>query len=343
MGRSDETAATMPLVAMRECLDSFSRYNVPGIIWGGGDPTLNPHTYEAMRYAKTLGLQSSFLTNGSMLTQSTIKELIDIEPKLIRISLNCGSEAVHRAFHGYSRQNRYFDKVVENIYRICRQKRDTKNDTIFGLSIIIDERNIENTITIAHLLRDIISETGRGTISFAVFRPVFNYYEAHGALNSGTYEKISALLRKGGLLWQLFTECGIEVVIPKTDSLKPFSDAAASTDSTCLAYSWCTELHPNGDIFFCSERYGNPDFRIGNIFREDLMDIWRGRRRAEVLRMVNKSKCFCISCPHQSRGHHLNRIFHQIEQKRKEGRIEEVRMWVEQLRQVTKPVIPYFL
>ena len=341
--RSDTPTAVMSLSRMKDCVDIFSVHNIPGIIWGGGDPTANPDTYEAMHYAKQRGLQSSFLTNGSMLDQSTIKTLLEIAPQLIRISLNCGSDAVHRQFHGYLKSSNYFERVIENIHAICTEKLKSRSSTIFGISAIIDDRNMNDILVIADRLHEIVEDVGHGTIDFVLLRPVYNYYDDHAVLNSETYRRISSLVATGGVLWKRFRDSAIKVVIPKTDSLKPYSDAAPSSCLDCLAYGWCTELHPNGDIFLCSERYGNPDYRIGNVFRESLTDIWQGNRRADVLRQVNGKHCYSTSCPHQSRGHHLNRIFQQIEDRRREGRIDEVRAWVEELRRVTEPTIPYFL
>ena len=57
-----------------------------------------------------------------------------------------------------------------------------------------------------------------------------------------------------------------------------------------------------------------------------------------VLNKINEFQCFKTKCPHNSRGHNLNRIFHQIESFRTQGRMEEVRQWVEDLRQVTLPL-----
>jgi len=58
-------------------------------------------------------------------------------------------------------------------------------------------------------------------------------------------------------------------------------------------------------------------------------------RRQQVLAARNGAKCFQTTCPHNSQGHHHNRVFHQIEQIRREGRMAEVRQWVADLREVT--------
>ena len=75
-----------------------------------------------------------------------------------------------------------------------------------------------------------------------------------------------------------------------------------------------------------------------NIFENSLDEIWRSDRRQEVLRQVNARECFKTACPHNSRGHHHNRVFHQIERLRQEGQIDLVRQWVDELREVTYPL-----
>lgn len=115
--------------------------------------------------------------------------------------------------------------------------------------------------------------------------------------------------------------------------------------------SYC--MHPAQTVWptACTERSGttatcscariptaNPDFTVGNIFDQDLRDIWTSDRRKRVLAERNAKRCFQATCPHNSRGHHHNRIFHQIEQFRREGRMAEVRRWVRDLRDVTHPL-----
>jgi hypothetical protein len=87
-----------------------------------------------------------------------------------------------------------------------------------------------------------------------------------------------------------------------------------------------------------SDSYGNPDYTIGNLFENTLDEIWRSEQRRDVLGRVNARQCFRTACPHNSRGHHHNRIFHQIEQFRRDGRMAEARQWVEDLRETTYPL-----
>ena len=98
------------------------------------------------------------------------------------------------------------------------------------------------------------------------------------------------------------------------------------------------EIRHNGDVQLCSDSYGNPDYTVGNLFESSLRDIWRSDQRRSVLERINERRCFATTCPHNSRGHHYNRLFHQVEQFRTAGRMNEVERWVEDLRATTLPL-----
>ncbi|MGH3550812.1 MAG: SPASM domain-containing protein [Pseudonocardiaceae bacterium] len=126
---------------------------------------------------------------------------------------------------------------------------------------------------------------------------------------------------QGGAAWQIFEDLGIPLVLIKDSFDESPPQEAYSTGTDCLSYGLYGEIRHNGDIQLCSDSYGNPEYTIGNIFEDDLRNIWTSDRRKQVLAERNQKKCFQTACPHNSRGHHHNRVFHQIEQFRGEGRM----------------------
>lgn len=308
-----------------------------GIVWGGGDPTANPYTYDGMAYARARGITSSFLTNGTFLE---VDRCLETDPTLIRVSLNCGTEEAYRKFHGYPRGWDYFDRVKKNMRDLARRKLQTGARTLVGISLIADERNLRDVVSAAEEIRAVVDESGPG-IDYVIARPVMNYEhfgQPWARLNDDTKRRCRDLLAEGGEAWQIFHSLGIPLVLIKDsfDESPPPESYASGTD--CLAYGLYGEIRHNGDVQLCSDSYGNPEFTIGNIFDQDLRDIWASDRRQTVLDERNAKKCFQTTCPHNSRGHHHNRVFHQIERFRREGRMAEVRRWVEDLREVTYPL-----
>jgi len=123
-------------------------------------------------------------------------------------------------------------------------------------------------------------------------------------------------------------------------------DAAAAENDEfgCLAAGWFGEITPNGDMVVCSDRYGNPDYFIGNVAARSIGDIWDGPERRAVLDMVRTTNCFARQCPSNGRGYFFNRLFREIEHFRREDRLHEVRAWIEDLRTVLpRPTHSFFL
>lgn len=334
-----EKKNTMHPEGLRRVLDQLAATRADGqmgVVWGGGDPTANPYTYDAMKYARAKGITSSFLTNGVFLE---VDRCLETEPILIRVSLNCGTEEAYRKFHGYPRGWDYFDRVKSNMRELARRKLELGARTLVGISLIVDERNMDDIVAAAEVVRDVVNDAGPG-IDYVIARPVMNYEhfdQKWARLKDDTKQRGLDLVSQGGEAWQIFHDLGIPLVLIK-DSFEEPPPAESYMGTDCLAYGMYGEIRHNGDVQLCSDSYGNPEYSIGNLFDQDLADIWASDRRRKVLDEINAKKCFQTACPHNSRGHHHNRVFHQIEALRREGRIEAARRWVQDLREVTYPL-----
>jgi radical SAM protein with 4Fe4S-binding SPASM domain len=308
-----------------------------GIVWGGGDPTANPFTYDAMRYARSKGILASFLTNGVYLD---CERALDVEPILIRISLNCGTEQTYRRFHGYPKGLNAFDRVRSVMRNLAKLKVDRGAQTLIGISLIMDDRNLSDMAAAAAEIRAVVESAGGG-IDYVIVRPVMNYshFSADWAkLSRNTASEAWSLAQPGGVLYDVLqADLGIPV-IPIKDSFDAPPEAASYRDTRCLAYGMAGEIRHNGDVQLCSDSYGDPQYTIGNLFEQSLAEIWQSQRRTTVLEAINARACFQTKCPHNSRGHHYNRLFHQIEHFRRAGRLDEVRRWVDELRATTYPL-----
>lgn len=333
------SANTMSLEGMYHALNNIASMKTDdyiGVIWGGGDPTSNPFVYDAMFYAKSLGIKSSFLTNGVFID---VDKLVKIEPVLVRISLNCGTEEQYIKFHGYPKDWDYFPRVLNKTREFAKGKKESHCKTLFGISLIVDERNLDDIVAAAEIIKQIEEETGPGGIDYVIVRPVMNY--SHFEMKFAKIKddtKQNALDVVLGPVKRLLESCDIPLVTIKDSFLPPPPLEYYDIGTDCLSYSWAGEVRHNGDVQLCSDSYGNPEYTIGNLLEKPLDEIWTSDKRKEVLEKINRSQCFKNRCPHNSRGHHLNRIFHQVEAFRKNGRMDEVKEWARRLKQVTLPL-----
>lgn len=333
-----EKRNTMHPEALKRVLDEVAAMRADeqmGIIWGGGDPTANPFTYDAMLYARDLGISASFLTNGVFLE---VDRVLDADPILIRVSLNCGTEEAYRRFHGYPQGWDYFDRVRAKMRELSRRKLERNARTLIGISLIVDERNMDDLKAAAVEIRSVVEDAGPG-IDYVIVRPVMNYshFQSEWAKLVDDTKARAAELIEDGPVGRIIGELGIPLV-PIKDSFEEPPSPDFYDDGSCLAYGMASEIRHNGDIQLCSDSYGNPEYTVGNLFESSLAEVWASDRRRRVLEEVNSRRCFATTCPHNSRGHHYNRVFHQVERMRDAGRMEEVERWVRDLRDTTLPL-----
>ena len=81
-------------------LRDLSDYNVPVVLFSGGEPTIRPDLAELIVYANEQGnLNPLISTNGTLLTKPMVKRLADAGLKRAGISMD-GMEKVHDKFRG---------------------------------------------------------------------------------------------------------------------------------------------------------------------------------------------------------------------------------------------------
>jgi sulfatase maturation enzyme AslB (radical SAM superfamily) len=321
---------------LHQILENLAVYKI-GIQWVGGEPTMHPLLYPAVIRANELGLKQCLFTNGSLLNTDKLDILLDAKLIFIRVSLDAVTKSVHQIHHGYRPELNYADRVQDNLRNLIRKKREFNTSTMVGVSVVVDERNLHDLVPTAYFLRQLCEEYGLGAVDYAIFRPTYQFYNAQVELKPDTGNKFATLLETSSEIYNLLTEVGIDVVVPEASfqaAAKPFSDDAGEA---CLSCSGFGEITPNGDLVVCSDRYGNPNYFIGNLAHTNIDNIWTSEQRNQVIKLAEQTSCFKVFCPRNGRGFHLNNIFHAIEKYRQEGRIHEVRQWIEDLRQVLRP------
>lgn len=83
----------------RALLEDLKRFNVPAVLFSGGEPLHRPDTLELIEYAQQLGLSCTLSTNGLLIDDAVADRLADIGLKYVGISLD-GSEAQHDKLRG---------------------------------------------------------------------------------------------------------------------------------------------------------------------------------------------------------------------------------------------------
>ncbi|MFP4145397.1 MAG: radical SAM protein [Phycisphaeraceae bacterium] len=144
-------------------LDDLADFQVPAVLFSGGEPLARPDLFELAAYARSLGLHVVLSTNGTLITPEIARKFVEHKFAYIGISLDSATPAIHDKFRGvegaYERAMRGFRHCTEAGQKVGLRLTLTREtaenlDQIFEL---IEQENI-NRACFYHL-----SPAGRGS------------------------------------------------------------------------------------------------------------------------------------------------------------------------------------
>jgi radical SAM protein with 4Fe4S-binding SPASM domain len=336
----ERKAMLMDADTMAAIIDRLSDSGIKGIVFtGGGEPTLNAHLIDGMRYAVQKGIKAGLFTNGSLLTETKIFQLLELEPTFIRVSLDAGTLEVHRLLHGYTDKHNYFPKVLENIERLAKGKLHRKANTTIGIGVTVEPVNLNDLVEVAKRLCEIVSRSPRGGVDYLAFRPTVNYqggksfraaqpvldylkkkapeyYEAYydfmhrwKQLPTQLFEEANQVIT--GEVSQLLSDTGIQLINIRTKMLgitqpnRPFRK--------CRASPWYIFIGPDGTVYSCVDLGLDPRVAIGNLLTQSLSEIWESPRRQEVMDFIDNDGLHTL-CPPVCVNYELNSLFEKLDE-----------------------------
>ena len=98
-----------------ETMYDLDRFGVPVIILSGGEPMLHPDLWEISAHAKALGFYVGLSTNGTLITEDNIQQIVESKYNYVGISID-GTRETHDKFR---RKQGAFDAAMRGI-RLCR-------------------------------------------------------------------------------------------------------------------------------------------------------------------------------------------------------------------------------
>lgn len=259
-------------VLCRSLLD-MSELGVKSVMFAGeGEPMLHPDIVLITNYAKSVGLDVSFTTNGTALTKKFADSALDAV-KWIKVSMNGGSES-YGLVHG-TKQGDY-ERVWSNLhYAVTRRK-----VTAIGVQCVVLPDNLK---CIKGIIRRAI-DTG---LDYIVLKP----YSQHKSSVTQTYKEVKYTQKEIADTIHEAENMGTETfkVITRSQAMEDW-DAGIHMYSRCSAtpYFWAY-IMATGDVYSCSAYLMDDRFNLGNVNSSSFKEIWQGeKRRANIEYVENQ-------------------------------------------------------
>jgi radical SAM protein with 4Fe4S-binding SPASM domain len=221
-----------------------------------GEPFLNPDLYKMIKYAKSKSLYITTCTNGQFVDA---KQLVESGIDEVIFQIGGLSEQTHVIY----RIGGNLEQIIQNLKNVLKEKlssRKSRPKVIFGFIVMKhNEAEIDEFYEFARKLK--VDEA-------RVLNPcVRNWQQGNEFLpNNEKYWDYDREAFKNGKLM-----------------------AKKNSGNRCNWIYISTVILNNGDVVPCC-RDVQGDFVMGNVLREDLEDIWNGKRYINFRKRLSASK-----------------------------------------------------
>ncbi|WP_425800560.1 putative heme d1 biosynthesis radical SAM protein NirJ1 [Desulfitobacterium sp. Sab5] len=117
----------------KQFIDDLAEFNVPVLLFSGGEPLIRPDFFELAAYAANKGIRPTLSTNGTLITSEVAQKIKDIGVGYVGISLD-GLREVNDEFRG---KEGAFQKAMEGIQNCVAV------DQRVGLRFTINSHNLK--------------------------------------------------------------------------------------------------------------------------------------------------------------------------------------------------------
>jgi len=279
-------------LAVKKLADAGLAY----IAFSGGEPLVRRDLFEIIEEVKRNEMAFSIATNGTMATPRISKQLRDLDCAFVQVSLDGATAKTHDAFRGAD----CFDRTVTGIRNLVEAGIQV------GVSTTVTKENLAEVPSIVDISEQL------GAMLF------MNYNFIPTGRGAALKEKdLTPKEREELLTWMageigkrkislLSTACQYSRICARADklSLTHFDTFGQSPELAksaqflaefvggCGTSRLYCALEPNGDIEPCVFI----PIVLGNILRDDFLDIWQNHSVFKTIRKREKFKGYCGIC-----------------------------------------------
>lgn len=290
----------MPLELFKKIADQASAF-YPGVKLGYAftEPLVYSQLYESLKYASSKGLFTSITTNGLSLRKWADK-LCDADLGEINISLD-GPPDVHNHIRGYHQS---FEKAIEGIDYLFSQKKHPQ----ISVFCVITQWNIGRLVEFADLLRKYPLKTlGFMHTNYTPDYLADSHNSQFGSLYHATASNMTDIDLSQYDLHLLHNETeqlrstdypfkiAFSPEIYDESSLREFYQRPEKKfGKRCFDIFRAVMIKSNGDVIPAHGRCYN--LTIGNLYEQDLKQIWNSRVISDFRKAVNNSGGLLPAC-----------------------------------------------
>ena len=270
------TVPDMPLEHFTRVLDEIATVMPPSSVQVntvGGEPLVRPDLEQCGREITRRGFLWGFVTNGVLLTEPTLRRMIDAGLGTLAVSLD-GLEEHHNWLRGNS-----FDGAMAAVRLLTR----TRN-LLWDIITCVNRRNLSSLPQ----LRQYLIDTGvKQWRIFTIFPQGRAKLDPELFLTPDEFRSVMDFIVETSEQGQIALSYSCEGFLGEYETL------ARDHCFRCDAGTMTASILANGDISGCMSIRAN--YKQGNIYEDSFVDVWNNRfeqmRNREWMRTGECAKC----------------------------------------------------
>ncbi len=248
----------------------------------GGEPFLHPRIMDYLEITDREELSVNIETNGTLLDESHVEKLKNINRLFVAVSLDGAASQAHDKFRGVKGA---YDRTIAALELLTR----------FEIPVqIIMSLHRENVNT----LDDVLRLAGDLGVRSVKINPVQPLGRGRNFARQGDSLPVAELLRAAEYcLEKLCPDFAGELFFSLPLAFRPFTEIQNQQFSVCRIFH-ILGLMPNGDLSFCGIGNLTPSMVVGNIYKDRLADLWQKAPLLTELRehLPRELKGVCSRC-----------------------------------------------
>jgi MoaA/NifB/PqqE/SkfB family radical SAM enzyme len=314
----DRNKAHMDFDMFTGLVDDLHEMGTPKIKFiGRGESFLHERFVEMVAYARGKGLNCSITTNGSLISDDQVRDLVELGLDEIFVSVNAGSPRSYNEVHRGTKPDA-FDRIKHTLSEFTRQKQRLDTDHPYmHLSFVIQNNNyfeMPDMVRLAH-------EVGAQRVAFNRI----SVYEGTEFLKLSDEQNTEAIERHLVEAERLGEQFGVVTNADFFRARPGDTERSKQVHSTIPCYiGWYFSIVlADGTVNPCCECLR----ALGTLQTHRFKDVWFGEEyrkfRGEISDLPTAGKevsgCRCYNCSFALHNKSLHKFVHPIEARRING------------------------
>lgn len=256
-------------------LDDAAEIGVKAISFvSDGESTCNPNLYDAILHGKNIGLDMALGTNGYLLKDERLEEILPVLTYL-RFNISAGEREAYSHIHGCS--EKCYDKVINTIKKAVEIKKEKNLTVTIGLQMVLMPEFKDQILPLTKLGKDL-------GVDYLVIKHCSDDENHTLGINYEQYFELEDLLHEA----ERYSTDNYQVSVKWSKILSGGNKSYKS----CYGAQFIMQLSGSGLVAPCGMFFNDQykEYHIGNINENRFKDIWNSKRFDEVMERLKSDQ-----------------------------------------------------